>query len=77
MHLLDLQVCHDVYQIIQMNLKSYNAIETFGSMYYPNFWCLSLFLTFIGLLFKNKRIGCKTACNMLKRTGNIPPFRGY
>lgn len=59
MHLLDLQECLDVFLIIQMNLNLYNSIETFGSMHYFNFWSLSLFLIFIGLLFKNKRIAAK------------------
>jgi hypothetical protein len=46
-------------RIILMNLKSYNIIETFGSMYYPYFWYLYLFLIFTGLLFKHKRIAAK------------------
>lgn len=62
--------------IIQMNLNSYNSIETFGSMYYFNFWYLYLFLIFIGLLFKHKRIAAKQRGTYLKQNGNIPPFRG-
>lgn len=59
MHLLVLQECHVVYLIIQMNLNFYNAVETFGSVYNRNFWYLSLFLIFIGLLFRNKRLIAK------------------
>lgn len=54
----------------------YNAIETFGS----SITLISVFIfifNFYWLLFKNKRIAAKQRGNMLKRTGNIPPFRGY
>jgi hypothetical protein len=59
-----------------MNLNSYNAIETFGSVNHCNFWYLFLYLIFTGLLFKNKRISAKQRAIFLKAKGKIPPFRG-
>lgn len=76
MHLVDLQECLVVFLIIRMSLNYYNSIETFGSMYYINFRYLFLFLIFIGLLFRNKRIAAKQRGTYLKQNGNIPPFRG-
>lgn len=43
MHLLDLQECLVVFQIILMNLNLYNAIETFGSVYYSDF-CFDFYI---------------------------------
>ena len=36
--------------ITQMNLKRYNALETFGSVNYCNFWSLYLYLIFIVII---------------------------
>jgi len=64
--------------ITLMNLNLYNAIETFGSVYYRNFWSLYLYLIFIGLLFKNKRNLAKKRGSswVFRKRRKIPPFRG-